>query len=171
MQNKKKKCPNKNGWCHFFFFNRFFTRSRHLYSFGVKKTVSASECDSPFFDLVQSEDEDKRRLCAAKPHVCRCRRQRQKQNRKVLSAAVPPPDEAFPKPPGLPPLMIYRLPYTEKFILRVESCRRYSVNPRPQLRITHYEFRIKKIPTPNRRDFVHHCMVISSFSYWLGYLS
>ena len=35
----------------FFFFNRFFTHSRYLlYSFGVRKTVSASECDSPFFD-------------------------------------------------------------------------------------------------------------------------
>ena len=61
------------------------------------------------------------------------RRNGKQQNRKVLSAAVPPPDEACPKSNDFPPLIICNFPYTEKFILRTESFRRYSVNPRPHL--------------------------------------
>lgn len=41
------------------------------------------------------------------------------QNRKVLSGAVPPPEVAFPKPTGFPPLIICELPDTEKPTLRV----------------------------------------------------
>ena len=43
----------------FFFFNRFFTHSRYLYTAsGGEKTVSASKCDSPVLRLTNDRKKD-----------------------------------------------------------------------------------------------------------------
>ena len=60
----------------------------------------------------------------------------------VLSAAVPPKEESFPKPQRSPPLIIYRLPNRknrlcgEQFSFGTESGRDRNY----ALRITHYAF-------------------------------
>ena len=44
-----------------------------------------------------------------------------------------PPEEIFPKPLHLPPLIIDRLPDTPKLTLRTTDSRQHRVNPRPHL--------------------------------------